>query len=42
MERNSATMQIASSQTSNCEEMKEGNYFIHVGIIIWNFPSFKN
>lgn len=39
--RNNATMQIASSHASNYEEMKEGSYFIHVGIIIWNSPGFE-
>jgi hypothetical protein len=34
-------MQIASSHASNYEEMKEGSYFIHVGIIIWNSPGFE-
>jgi hypothetical protein len=33
---NSATMQIISSHDDNYEKMKEGNYFIHIGIIIWN------
>ncbi len=39
--KNSAVMQIASSHVGSCEKMKEGNYSIHVGIVIGNFPSFE-
>jgi hypothetical protein len=41
MKRNNATTQIASSHISSCEEMKEGNCSIHVGIIILNSLSFE-
>ncbi len=41
MERNNTTTQIASSYADNYEEMKEGNYFIHIKIIILNFLGFK-
>jgi hypothetical protein len=41
MERNNTTMQIASSHVGRCEEMKEGNYSIHIGIIIWNSSGFE-
>ncbi len=33
--------QITGSHTSNHEEMKEGNCFIHVGIVISNFPGLE-
>jgi hypothetical protein len=33
--------QIASSHVGNYKEMKEGNYFIHIGIDFSNFPCFK-
>jgi hypothetical protein len=39
--RNDATTQIVSSHIGSCEEMKEGNWFIHIGIIIWNVPGFE-
>jgi hypothetical protein len=41
MERNNVEMQIVSSHTNSYEEMKEGNYFIHVGMVICNFPCFE-
>jgi hypothetical protein len=34
-------MLIASSHAGNYEEMKEGNCFIHIGIIIWNVLGFE-
>jgi hypothetical protein len=40
-ERNSVVMQIASSHISSYEGMKKGNCFIHVGMVIWNSPSFE-
>jgi hypothetical protein len=32
MEKNNATTQVVSSHVDNCEKMKEGNCFIHIGI----------
>jgi hypothetical protein len=40
-ERNNTMMQIASSHVDSCEEMKERNYSIHIGIVILNSPCFK-
>jgi hypothetical protein len=34
-------MQIASLHAGSCEEMKEGNCSIQVGIVIWNSSSFE-
>jgi hypothetical protein len=34
-------MQIVSSHVDSYEEMKEGNCSIHIGIVIWNAPSFE-
>jgi hypothetical protein len=41
MERNNATTQVVSSHVDNYEKMKEGNCSIHIGIVIWNAPSFE-
>jgi hypothetical protein len=41
MERNNTTTQIVGLNVNNYEKMKEGNYTFHVGIVIWNAPSFK-
>jgi len=38
--KNTIATQITSSHASSLKEMKEGNYYIHVGIIISNSPSF--
>jgi hypothetical protein len=40
MGKNTAMMQIASSHANSSIEMKKGNCYIHVGIIISNSPSF--
>jgi len=34
-------MQIASSHISSYEEMKKGNCFTHVGMVIWNSLGFE-
>ncbi len=41
MKTNSATTQIVSSHAGSCKEMKKRNYYIYLGIVIWNAPSFK-
>lgn len=39
--QNNVAMQIVSSHVDSYEEMKEGNCSIHIGIVIWNAPSFE-
>jgi hypothetical protein len=40
MGKNTAMTQIASSHAESLIEMKKGNCYIDIGIIISNFPGF--